>query len=227
MRLRWSLRVRLVVAALALAAGAGASAQELPKPSPLMQKELDSKGITYTDWLLFHGVRSGNADYITAALKSGADLGKARNPIGQLPPLMQAVSSPTARAEIVDLLVKHGADVNQRWTPKLATGAQGSSYFPLYQAARHSNAETVEALIKHGADVKARVSHGGTALHNTFDVEIGRALARYGAEINARNNAGQTPLAIATRALAQQPTPQLRAKIAAFHAWLKSQGAVE
>jgi hypothetical protein len=180
--------VKCLLVALALAAGTGAWAQALPKPSPLMQKELDGKDIPYADWLLFHGVRTGNADYITAALKSGASLDKARNPIGQLPPLMQAVSSPAARADIVALLVKHGADA------------------------------------------KARVSHGGTALHNTFDVEIGRVLARYGADLNARNNAGQTPLAIASRALAQldkQSSPQQRAKVAAFHAWLKANGGVE
>jgi len=222
--------LRLVVAALALMASAGGSAQELPKPSPLTQKELDAKGIRYTDWLLFHGIRSGNLDYVTAAIKSGADVNKARNPIGELPPLMVAVSTPAARAEIVALLVKHGADVNRRWTPKSAAAGQASGYFPLYQAARHSNADAVEALIKNGADVKARVSHGGTALHNTFDVEIGKVLLRHGAEINARNNGGQTPLAIAQRALAQldkQPNPQLRPKVAAFHAWLRSQGAVE
>jgi Ankyrin repeat len=224
------MRLRLLVAALALAAGAGASAQELPKPSPVMQKELDSKGIVYPEWLLFYGLRSGNADYIAAALDSGLDLNKARNPIGELPPLMVAVSNPAARADIVALLVKHGADVNQRWTPKSASGTQGTGFFPLYQAARLSNAETIEALIKHGADVKARVSHGGTALHNTFDVNIGMVLVRHGAEINARNHAGQTPLAIAKRALAEldrQPNPELRRKVAAFHAWLRTQGAVE
>jgi len=225
------MRLRLVVAAgLALATCTGAFAQELPKPSPLMQKELDSKGIAYTEWLLFYGLRASNAGYVTAALDSGLDLNKARNPIGELPPLMVAVSNPGARADIVALLVKHGADVNQRWTPKSPSGTQGTGYFPLYQAARHSNAETIEALVKHGADVKARVSHGGTALHNTFDVEIGNVLVRYGAEINARNSAGQTPLAIAKRALAElerQPNPELQLKVAAFHAWLKARGGVE
>jgi hypothetical protein len=218
----------LVAVALALAAS-GALAQELPKPSPLAQKDLDAKGISYTDWLLFHGIRSGNLDYVAAALKSGADLSKARNPIGDLPPLMTAVSTPNARPEMVSLLVKHGADVNRRWTPKSAA-VQGSGFFPLYQAARFSNPEAVEALIKHGANVKARTGNGSTALHNTFDAEIGRVLQRHGAEINARNNAGQTPMAIARRALAQldrQPNPQLRPKVAAFHAWLKSQGGVE
>lgn len=220
----------LVAVPLAFLAGGGGLAQELPKPSPLMQKELDAKSISYTDWLLFHGIRSGNIDYVTAALKSGADLSKARNPIGDLPPLMVAVSVPAAKAEMISLLVKHGAEVNRRWTPKSAAAGQGSGYFPLYQAARFSNAEAVETLIRHGADVKARVSHGGTALHNTFDVEIGRVLLRHGAELNARTKTGQTPLAVTKRALAQldrQPNPELRPKVAAFQAWLKSQGAIE
>ena len=212
---------------LALFWSAGVPAQELPKPSPLMQKELDGKGIGYNDWLLFHGIRAGNVGYVSAALKAGADLDKARNPIGDLPPLMVAVSVPAAGAEMVSLLVKHGADVNRRWLPKSGAG-QGS--FPLYQAARFSNAETVEALIKHGADVKARSSNGGTPLHNTFDVGIGQVLVRHGVEVNARNKTGQTPLAVTRRALSQldrQPNPELRPKIAAFQTWLRSQGGVE
>lgn len=219
----------LAAVSLALLAGGSGLAQELPKPSPLTQKELDAKGISYTDWLLFHGIRSSNVGYVTTALKSGADLNKARNPIGELPPLMVAVSSPGANAEMVALLVKHGADVNRRWTPKSATGQSGG-FFPLHQAARYGNAEVVEALIRHGADVKARTSNAATALHNTFDVQVGQALLRHGAELNARNKSGQTPLAVTRRAMAQldrQPNPELRPKVAAFQAWLKSQGAIE
>jgi len=219
----------LLAAALALLAAPDAPAQALPKPSPLMQKELETKGIGYNDWLLFHGLRAGNADYVAAALKAGASLDKARNPIGDLPPLAVAVSVPAARAEMVSLLVKHGADVNRRWASR-SGGAQGAGSFPLYQAARYSNAETVEALIKHGADPKARTSNGSTPLHNTFDVGIGQVLLRHGAEVNARNKAGQTALAITRRALAhldQQPNPELRPKITAFQSWLRSQGAVE
>jgi hypothetical protein len=217
----------LAAAAAALLAGASL-AQELPKPSPLTQKEMDAKGISYNEWLLYHGIRSGNLDYVSTALKAGTNLDKARNPIGDLPPLMVAVSVPTAKAEMVSLLVKHGADVNRRWAPK--GGAGGASLFPLYQAARFANAEAVEALIKHGADVKARTGNGATALHNTFDVGIGQVLLRHGAELNARNKAGQTPLALTRRALThldRQPNPELRPKVAAFQAWLKSQGAIE
>jgi hypothetical protein len=223
----------LLTAALAfplpLLGSAGVSAQALPRPSPLMQKELDGKGIGYNDWLLFHGIRAGNVGYVSAALKAGAQLDKARNPIGDLPPLMVAVSVPVAGPEMVSLLVKHGADVNRRWVPQSGAG-QSTGSFPLYQAARFSNAETVEALIKHGADAKARASNGGTPLHNTFDVGIGQVLVRHGVEVNARNKTGQTPLAVTRRALAQldrEPYPELRPKIAAFQAWLRSQGAVE
>ena len=226
-------RAALLSAALAfplmLLGSPGVSAQPLPKPSPLMQKELDGKGIGYNDWLLFHGIRAGHVGYVSAALKAGPDLDKARNPLGDLPPLMVAVSARVAGADMVSLLVEHGADVSRRWASKSGTG-QSSGSFPLYQAARFSNAETVEALIKHGADVKARASNGGTPLHNTFDVGIGQVLVRHGVEVNARNKTGQTPLAVTRRALAQldrQPNPELRPKIAAFQAWLRSQGAVE
>ena len=58
--------------AAALALAAAAFAQDLPKPSALTQKELDAKQISYNDWLFFHGIRSGNLDWVNAALKAGA-----------------------------------------------------------------------------------------------------------------------------------------------------------
>jgi hypothetical protein len=209
-----------------------ASAEPLPKPSPLAQKDLEAKGISYDEWLMFHGIRDGNIDYVTAALKAGVHPEKARNPIGTLSALTTAVSSPKASPKMVSLLVEHGADVNRRWTPKLASGeAPGSNYFPLYQAARLGNPEVVEALLQKGADVHARVSHGGTAMHATFDVEIGKVLQRYGADLNARNRKGQTPLGNAKRVLTQyqkgDPRNPSRAKVEAFGAWLASQGARE
>jgi ankyrin repeat protein len=219
---------RATLAAAALALATAALAQELPKPSPLTQKELDAKQISYNDWLFFHGIRSGNLDWVNAAFKAGADLNKSRNPIGELPPLMVAVSTPAARREIVELLIKRGADVNQRWTPK--SGGQGGGFFPLYQAARNSNSEIVELLIQRGADVKARTANGNTALHNTFDADIGRVLLRHGAEVNARNKIGQSPLGVAKRAISmldREPNPELRPKVVAYQAFLRSQGAVE
>ena len=220
------------ILAFALCLTPGATiAQPLPQPSPLAQKDLAAKGISYDEWLLFHGIREGNIDYVRAAFKSGVHPEKARNPIGTLSALTTAVSSPRASSKMVSLLVEHGADVNRRWTPKLVSGEPpASNYFPLYQAARLGNPEVVEALLQKGADVHARVSHGGTALHATFDVEIGKVLQRHGADLNARNKSGQTPLGNAKRALAQQkgdPRSPLRKKVEAFSSWLISQGAVE
>jgi hypothetical protein len=219
-------RAAFLAAALVLAAGA--FAQELPKPSALTQKELDAKQISYNDWLFYHGIRSGNLDWVNAAFKAGADIRKSRNPIGELPPLMVAVSTPAAKREMVELLIKHGADVNQRWTP--TSGGQGGGFFPLYQAARNSNSEIVDLLIKHGADVKARTASGNTALHNTFDADIGRVLVRHGAEVNARNKTGQSPLGVTKRAISlldREPNPELRSKVTAYQSFLRSQGAVE
>jgi hypothetical protein len=219
-------RAAFIAAALALAAAA--FAQELPKPSALTQKELDAKQIPYNDWLFFHGIRSGNLDWVNTALKAGATVGKSRNPIGELPPLMVAVSTPAAKPEIVVLLIQHGADVNQRWTPK--TGGQGGGFFPLYYAARSSNSEIVDLLIQRGADVKARTGNGNSALHNTFDADVARVLVRHGAEVNARNKTGQSPLGVSKRAISlldREPNPELRAKITAFQKFLRSQGGVE
>lgn len=222
-------RTALAAGALALLAGGGL-AQELPKPSPLVQKDLTAKNISYNEWLLFHGIRERNVDLVAAALKTGVHPDKARNPIGDLPALMVAVSAPSASAAIVSLLVKNGADANRRFTPKATGAVRPTGYSPLYQAARHSNAEAVEELLKGGANVRARAGNGRTVLHATFDVEIGKVLLRYGADINAKDDNGLTPLANARRVrtqfekLPQHPT---RSKVEAYQAWLKGQGATE
>lgn len=234
-----------LLGALALVAGGGSLAQDLPKPTASVQKELDTKGITYNEWLLFHGIRERNVDYINAAFRAGAELSKARNPIGELSAMMLAVSGQSASPKIVALLIQRGADVNARWAPtsmcdkadltpsqraacQAPGGPQAAGSFPLYQAALLGNADVVEQLLKSGADVRARARNGNTALHATFDTGIADVLLRYGAEINAKNGNGLTPLGNARRVLShydRQPSDPMRQKVQAYASWLRAQGA--
>jgi hypothetical protein len=234
-----------LLGALALGAGATSLAQDLPKPTASVQKELDVKGISYNEWLLFHGIRERNVDYVNAAFRAGTDLSKARNPIGELSAVMLAVSGQNASPKIVGILIQRGADVNARWAPtsmcekadltpsqraacQAPGGPQAAGSFPLYQAALLGNPDVVEQLLKSGADVRARARNGNTALHATFDMGIADVLLRYGADINAKNTNGLTPLGNARRVLShyeRQPSDPMRQKVQTYASWLRAQGA--
>ena len=97
------------------------------------------------------------------------------------------------RLEIVQKLIKAGADVNLR-------NNQGDT--PLYRAALDKAAdnnrlEIIQELIKAGADVNLRNNEGDTPLSKaTFHgrLEIVQKLIKAGADVNLRNNQGDTPL---------------------------------
>lgn len=85
-------------------------------------------------------VEEGHADIVRLLLEHGA--GDNRTPGGlrnALTPLL--FGSP--RAEVMELLIGHGADVNAR-------GREGNT--PLHDAASHGSTEAVRVLLEHGAD---------------------------------------------------------------------------
>ncbi len=57
--------------------------------------------------------------------------------------------------EVIETLVRAGADVNVRDDPKTAIDST-SGYTPLHAAAWHGNLSAIEALMKHGANVRGR-----------------------------------------------------------------------
>jgi ankyrin repeat protein len=57
--------------------------------------------------------------------------------------------------EVIDALIRAGADVNVRDDPKTAVDST-SGYTALHAAAFHGNLSAVEVLLKHGADVTVR-----------------------------------------------------------------------
>jgi len=135
-------------------------------------------------------------------------------------------ASGNGRAEVVRILLEHGADPiaqNKRgWAPLhrasdrghvevvrllIGFGAGASArddqgWTPLHWASDRGHADVACVLLEHGADASARDEQGWTPLHRASDqghAELARVLLeRGGAEVTARDKYGWTPLRHAT-----------------------------
>jgi len=122
--------------------------------------------------------------------------------------------------ELVDTLIKKGADVNAKKNDGDAplhrayicnvdvirlliekdadVNASGRfGWRPIHMASRHGSIENVRFLIEKGADVKARDNAGDTSLHSASrsgNVVIVRFLIEEGLDVNVRDNEGKTSL---------------------------------
>jgi len=95
------------------------------------------------------------------------------------------------QADMVRLLIEHGADVN-------AVNHYGSS--ALYQAALMKNTEeAARILLEKGADVNAASWDGETPLHRAVisPTDLVKLLIEYGAKVDVKDNEGKTPVEIA------------------------------
>jgi ankyrin repeat protein len=111
---------------------------------------------------LFEAVQVGDVKLAEALLDAGAEVN--RRDADGITPLMQAARgrrpnisdpAPTDHPEVVELLIKRGADVNAK---------TDSGFEALFWAARYGHVRTAKVLIDHGADVNAKDQHGLTAL---------------------------------------------------------------
>lgn len=155
-----------------------------------MLRHAVSKGLElHPDCLneMMQAIVKQDAAAVRKLLKQNADLAKCACPQSSLP-LHWADS-----AEIAQLLIEHGADINE-------TSDCGES--PIYLAARRGNTEVVKLLLDKGADFEDgpfwvmlpvhAAAYGGHA-------EVLKSLLAKGGDPGCRNDMGNTPLHLACR----------------------------
>ncbi|XP_070550854.1 putative ankyrin repeat protein RF_0381 [Ptychodera flava] len=89
-------------------------------------------------------------------------------------------ASGKGHADVVELLIKHGADVNAK-EPNKSTS--------LHAASGQGHADVTELLIKHVADVNAKTDYESTALHAASakgHADVAEVLIKLGADVNAK-----------------------------------------
>ena len=102
-------------------------------------------------------------------------------------------ASRTNHLKVVQILLRHGADVN-------APGMWGRT--PLLFPSEWGHLEVVRWLLEHGADVNAEDNDSWTSLHLAAHFgyfEIVRTLLKHNADANVRNHHEDTPLHLASR----------------------------
>ena len=98
------------------------------------------------------------------------------------------VAARAGHADVLSLLLEHGADVDVRDMFGIA---------PLYWASRSGKVEAGQILLDCGADINARGNHGETPLSGALferRVEFARMLLTRGASIDTHGTNGNTPL---------------------------------
>jgi hypothetical protein len=121
------------------------------------------------------------------------------------------VAAHAAQANILSLLIEHGADVDSQ------SGVYNET--PLHRAVERGKLEAGQYLLDHGADINARDEDGWTSLHWVIASpichwQVVRWVLEHGADVNACVNADLNPYEMA-RLHGQQEVVELLSKYGA------------
>jgi len=141
---------------------------------------------------LYWAIQKQDAYLFNKLIQAGADVNKVHSN-DQTTPVFAAVKFGNSNAEMLRLLIKHGAKINIRdkdyWTP-------------LLNASSSADIEVLDVLLKAGADVNQGNWHGWTPLMaaaQAGDSAKVRLLLEHGASVNAQTRRGWTALSDAKR----------------------------
>lgn len=158
----------------------------------LLERGADPAATTARGSTPLHGAAAGGHTSTAALLLERGAPVNARNAGGYTPIL--SASAGRADAEMIGLLVEHGAWVDDR-------DREGTT--ALHTAAWRGNLDVTRCLIERGSSLDALMNGGGnTPLHNAASVcslGVVRALLDAGAHVDCRTTWGATPLQWAAR----------------------------
>jgi ankyrin repeat protein len=130
-------------------------------------------------------VETGDLEKVKTLLVDKAELLDLRLENGLTPLAVAAYSN---QPEILEFLIKSGADVNSQ-------NERGST--PLHGAAYYGFLECVKLLLNNNADINTSNNSGYTPLKSAISanqIEVLEFIVKSGAELNSQNRAGNTPL---------------------------------
>ncbi len=133
----------------------------------------------------FKALDTGNVDAVTRALKETPSLSNARNRRGET--ALQHITQEGGRADIVKLLVFHGAEVN------VARDGMFRAT-PLHNAAMGGDRAVIDLLLEGGARLEARDDRGATPLLCATSWETIVYLVDRGARADVTTEAGESIL---------------------------------
>lgn len=106
------------------------------------------------------------------------------------------IASTKGLADIVEMLISLGADVNKK---------DSCNYTALHYAAKQKETKTLETLIKFNSNIHEKNCKGQTALHLAIGNDACvKALIKNGADVNATDDAGKDPMVYAV--MQQEPS---------------------
>jgi len=137
---------------------------------------------------LIYAAENGSIKIIELLIDSGADINKKDSKYGETA-IMWAMRNKKFGKEVVELLIKNGANLYER----SSDGGTVLMYAVLYE-----QIEIIKLLINIGVDLNEKDYYGSTALmkavHNNRYIDIVELLIKKGADVNQKDNNGMTAL---------------------------------
>lgn len=169
----------------------------------LNQENVDLNVInTRGDTPLHTAVSEYRLKVVQALVDAGADINQ-QNAYGEAPihlaliSKMQDSSVISVRIEILDFLLRYGANPNIQTDFKTHTGST-----PLHLAIPFQQLELIKVLIAHDASLNMQDKKGNTPLHKSVTLQaltLAQFLLKSGANKEIKNDQGETPMLLARK----------------------------